>query len=637
MDNPKQKVFESTAFEILDHNLLNCYDCDFEQSGADKLKENIAKHIDVLFFVKENNRLVFFTNKKIEEPSISFMSHGEKIEVVLTDLQWPADKKLRIFMMYAMNQNENILKVSKELYFLPFEGFYTIMKKDEKNKIYPFFTYEIFSLETKVLIVFKIILYSQIYPNLKRAIEEEHISKTNTLNQLIVPLFNYKVNFLVFENEATADEVTDLSYFEQFVVQENNTSNFVRLRHLDDNETLVAPAVNFNLLNRLEFSTFIQEKIYMLLKLRKVIGGSDFMKKSGLRFDNTTFKPDLLASRLKSMLKFELHVRPDDAKLSDWIFMCNKADMEMGGKLVKDISMTIKNVFKLENFKPPKAYSVSLKEDQTLESSFLEGLQNKLTDEVSLVVILINIENPRIEEVEQYLINNNKKYIIFEAPLLVSQQNYFQSKVDNLYVGLASKYEGRLSRIAAKLRVSFSVLKETYSGKYLYTTKLHIDDGKLDISREIVKVVESSDLQHALTNRLDNDFLSFHFFITATESTFKTNGVGNQIFVIVSESNFSIFPNVAINSYYADTLLNFQNYRNLVTQERFFADKNEEECFERCFVYSKLDRYNMVIMDYLKSYRLSFVDGLSETHLPIIEGLFLLIKSIRGDFAYFFK
>lgn len=637
MDNQNPKPFETTAFELLNLDVLHSYECSFGEVDVPTVKEVILKHVDVLLFEIENKMLVFMTYTKVAEKSLSFISHGQRVDVQIIDLQWSAEKKANHFMNHAIDQNDSILRVTDGLYFLPFESFYTIAKKDEKSKIYPLFRYQIHTISEKVYIVFKIMLYSQIYANLKIAMEEERVLKGSNLDQLIVPLFNYRTNFLSYEGLGDASELTDLSYFEQFAAQDAANGDIVKLKHLDGNQTLVAPAVNFNIISKLQFTTFVQEKIYLLLKLRKGIGSSEFMKKTGISFDVSTFKPYVLPTFPNQMLKFELQVRPEDMQLSDWIFICNKSDIEVGGKLAKDLSSTIRHSLKLENLKPPKAYTVSLKENQTIESSLLEGLQNKLTNEVSFVAVLVNKEKPSLAEIERYLIEHGKRYIIFELPSLVYQKSYFQTVIDSFFIGIARQYEAKLSCFKSKVLASFSHIKRNGESEYLFTTTLKIDNDKLDLTRSARLLNEPSVLTNTLKSEAHEDGLAFHFMCTETKNTIRTSGMGNEIFVLVSESNFSIFPNIAINSHYADTLLNFQNYRNVVSQERFFASKEIEKAYERSFVYSKLDEQNMLIMDYAQSFRLNFVDGLSELHLPAIKYLFLLIKSIRCDFAYFFK
>jgi len=261
MDSQKPKSFESTAFEILNHENLQCYCCDFQIAGLEHTKELLSKHIDMLFTVEDNKKLVFMANKDIINTSISFVFHGQKVDLIIEKLNWSVEKRMNLFMNYAIDQNESILKVKDGLYFMPFESFYTITRKDKKNKIYPFFNFEIIALEDRVIVAFKFVLYSQIYENLETAMKEEQVSKSENLAHIIIPLFNYESNFLTFEGLGNKDELSKSDYFEQLKVNLSENNVIVKLSHFDNKSVVTVPAKDFNMLTKLEYSSFIKEKI----------------------------------------------------------------------------------------------------------------------------------------------------------------------------------------------------------------------------------------------------------------------------------------------------------------------------------------------------------------------------------------
>lgn len=636
MNSQKPIIFESTAFQVNEYQNLRVYNIYNDKLSANQLKEAASKLPEVLLVDSNAQPLRVLTNYAINSNASSCTVNGQLYNISFEEVLATSKVKLELLFNHSIEFSDSIVRVSDKLFFVATETFLSNMKKDGKTKIYPFFCFEVRELENQALIIIKLMLYSQSHPNLMKALEEDYLHKSSGLDQLIVPLFKYKVNFLLFDSENDKVPTVDLRTLD-FYENKENSDRLVKLKHLDTDEYIVMPAVNFNVLNKMDETALIAERLYLLYRLRVIISGLELVRRCGVELGLKTYKPDIVPAKIEKLNQIDLQHTEDDSKLSEWIFICSKDDVDIGNRLAKDLANTIKLVFRLDNFKAPKGYTVTLENNQSFEECVLQGLQNNLSDETLLVVLLINKEKSVTIDIEHLLLLKNKKYLIFEASELSSQRNYMQTKIDELYLNFGSNFNGIIPSFQCPISATFIKLKDTPKGDYMLASSLSISEQNVKINRTISRPSDFESLESYL-NSIDNSKTNGIFFLIVDKmEKMLIEQVSAKNVVFVSKSSLSIFPNFSFSDYYTNLKLDLHNSRNFISYNKTLENNELVSNFNRSFVYGRIDRNNIILMNKEKSYWLRFVNSVSELDLPLIENIFLVITSLKNDFAYYFE
>lgn len=632
----KPNHFETTAFQITDFPNIFLYSLFNDKLSVDQLKDIANKLPDVLLVDAGTHSLKVLTTTPININASSCTVNGQVFNINFEEVHAPLRTKLELLFSHAIEFSENIVRVSDKLFFVATETFLSNMRKEEKTKVYPFFSFEILELENKALIIINLMLYSQSHPNLMKALEEDYLHKGTKLDQLIVPLFKYKVNFLLFDSENDKVPTVDLRSLD-FYENKENTERLVRLKHLDTEEYIVMPAINFNVLNKMDETTLVPERLYLLYRLRIIISGLELVKRCGIEVGLKTYKPDLKPAKMENISQIDLEHTEDDSKLADWMFICSKDDVEVGSRLAKDLANTIKLVFRLNNFKPPKGYTVTAENNQTIEECMLDGLKTHLTDDISLVVLLINKDKSFTIDLEHFLLAQNKKYLIFEAKELAQQRTYMQTKIDDLYMNFGSNFSGKIPSFNSSVSATFIKLISTYKGDYMLASTLDINEQDVKIHRVISEPSGFGSLESYLHSFESLNANKIFFLIVDKKEKILCDKVSAKNVIFVSKSHFSIFPNFSFSDYYVNLKLDLHNSRNFISYDKMMDNSELAVGLNRGFVYGKVDRNNLALLNREKSYCLRFLNSLSELDLPLVENVFAVIKSLKNDFAYYFE
>lgn len=633
MESLQTRLYESTAFEVTHYQNLTSYSIYADEESPEHAREAVLKQPEVLLCDTTSHPFTVLTSQPVSSRAIAAIVDGQPRQLQLEDRPMTFKSKLELLFSHTIEFSESIVRVSEKLYFIASETFFAFVRKNEKLKIYPFFSFEILELEKKALIIIHLMLYSQNYPSLMKALEEDYLQKSSSLDQLIVPLFKYKVNFLLFDSEYENKPTVDLRSLE-FYENKENVERLVRLKHLDTEEFVVMSAANFNVLNKMDESTLQPERVYLLYRLRLIIGGLALVARCGIDLSVKTHKPDLVAGNVDIVRQMDLQSVEDDKQLANWTFICSEEDAVIGTRLAKDLSITMKHVFRLDNFKPQRAFTVPLNPGVEVEQTMLEGLQKSLSDETYLVVILINKIKPSTTDIEHLLLSKNKKYLIFEAPELVTQRNYMQTKIDELYMDFGSTFRGKVLGLHSPIVATFVKVLQTPQGAYTYSTSLSIAAESVDIKKTISRPAEFLSLGRLLDS-LSCTSSAQLFFLSVCPSQVRADDVSDKNIVYVSKSSLSIFPNLSLSDYYLNMKLDMQSSRTLISYAKNPQNAELATSFEQCFIYGRIDRNNMAILDRSKSYCLNFVKSLSELDLPVVESIFAVVRNLKQDFAYY--
>ena len=637
MEEHKNQIFESTAFEVTEYQNIGSYAIQSPKIPIEHVKNMLSNQPQVLLCQVNEQMLIVLTENAFEAQTMDYTYNGEKCQVSIKNYPMTTKAKLSLLFNHALEYSETVIRVSNELYFMASETFITTIKKGEKAKFYPFFSFEIVELEDKALFVLNIMLYSQQYPNLMKALDDDYLQKGASLDQLIVPLFKYKVNFMLFDSEYENNPNQDMRSLE---LQDNkeNTERLVRLKHLDTDEYLIMPAINFNVLDKMDEKVLLYEKVYLLYKLKTIVTDLNIIRRTGVELSLKTHKPDIVVPKMSILNQLDLQVKDDDTQLANWLFICHENEADIGAKLVKDLFNTIKQLFRLQDFKPAKVYTLSSTEDKDLETTILEGLKAVNSNDFFFVVILINKEKPFTMDIESYLLLNNKKYLIFENSELKSQRNYMQTKIDELYLNFGSSFSGTTFSIDSLVSIIFIKFKDSIKGTYIQTCTLSIDQQNVDIVKRLHKSADFKSFEEFLECCTPKNAEKLFLVVdNRNHHLVDLNLHDNKNVVYLMNCCISIIPRFSFSNYYVDMKFDLQSSRNLVSYNRENTAKALEESIERIFIYGRMDRNNLLLMNRYKSYCLRFLNGLSELDLPVIENIFTIITSLKQDFGHYFS
>lgn len=182
MDLQKTKLFESLAFEVTEYQNVYSYNVVGDKLSVNEIRDAVIKQIEVILYDSRASQLIVLTDQPIKNKTIQYTINGQSFTIVFDDIYMSWKSKLELLFNHAIEFSESIIRVSDKLYFIATETFLSHIRKDEKSKIYPFFKFEILEVENKVLIIIQLMLYSQNYPNLMKALEEDYLHKASTLD-----------------------------------------------------------------------------------------------------------------------------------------------------------------------------------------------------------------------------------------------------------------------------------------------------------------------------------------------------------------------------------------------------------------------------------------------------------------------
>ena len=171
----------------------------------------------------------------------------------------------------------------------------------------------------------------------------------------------------------------------------------------------------------------------------------------------------------------------------------------------------------------------------------------------------------------------------------------------------------------------------------MLASTLDINEQSVTIHRVISEPSGFGSLESYLQSFESSHYTKIFFLVIDKNEKILCDKVTAKNVIFVSKSRFSIFPNFTFSDYYVNLKLDLHNSRNFISYDKAMSNSELAQGLNHGFIYGRIDRNNLAILNKDKSYCLKFLNSLSELDLPLVENVFAVIKSLKNDFAYYFE
>ena len=622
MNHSHHPKVEISAFEFAGLKDTVCLVCKDPGFPLFVMRPQIVKHLSTKFVFKSKGCVYLFTDQKIEKTSIFITDKEKYTELEFVKTKQSLKEYIRLFILEALENTADVLIVKNNLFCLPFESFHMMTRDDKKSKIFPMFRFEIIETAEKVFIVFEISLYSENYADLSIAMRCGEQVLLEDDRTLVTPLVNMESNFFYYKGHSMDMQTQkDIGVF----------------KSLKTGKTVTGALEDFNLLTFIPYSSFTREKLYFLLKVKSLFNSMKEVRACKFELSLTPDSKVLYESKINMFRTVRMERKVNFQSFDNWVFMCDKQDIQTASKLVKDLLASFCSSFNQPQIKPPKAYTVDTTGFEDKEQAYLNALKNKLNETNTVVVVLTKIgdQKQNFFELNEYLINMKKKFIILNSNKLFSTPNYFQKKV---FQFTCNFYESLVCAVKSFIHVDgvgfISVIEE--DNRYLLNEFILLIHNDYIEKKENSKPFDRIDQLESYLSETVEKNKAIHFFFTS-HIALAINPPKQPNLFIVKKSFFDVYLNFAITQNPQRTPLNFQNYKDIIRYDEFFKNPVLEQYYNTSFLTNRLCDNSFIFTNFQASYLITSHLDLNKNQQEQLQIILSLIQFIYGCFDFHFS